>query len=138
MKTLVSSFVAGMLLAPCMVIAGTVAQVNVEIDLEEMSARGSLTTARFSDDPQELIGCGVRHTLEEGGGLDSWAFCQARVSPDNFVLCLTYNPEMIDKIAGLNSYSYVEFKWDEDGECTHFGFSTQSLQIPENVGKKLK
>jgi hypothetical protein len=59
------------------------------------------------------------------------------VDPETSVLCIALDAELIDKIADLNHYSYVVFGWDENGECTHFGFSTQSGQIPgKNDTKK--
>ena len=131
MKTLLRFLAAGMLLVSSVAYAGFsfVGQFGVEINSDDQWARGITTTARFSDDPEEHIGCGVRHTLIDGV-LDSWGFCQASISPDIYVNCIALNAELIDKIAGLNSFSFVEFNWDENGECTHFGFSTQSGHIP--------
>ncbi len=106
-----------------------VGQDDTVIDLEGQFAAGLLTSARFSDDPEEGIGCGVRHHLIDGEFV-SWAFCQASKSPDIYTVCITENAELIDKIAGLNHYSYVMFRWDDNDECTYFGFSTQSFQIP--------
>ena len=134
MKSLAKFFVTVALLLPSMVHSGRAIDSNVVIDLVERTAQGILTTARFSEDPEEFIGCGVRYTVTPTG-LSSFGACQANVSPDNFVFCVTTDPELVDKIAGLNHYSFVDFRWDENDECIFFGFSTQSFNIPENVGE---
>ncbi len=122
---------AGTLLVSTVAFAGLsyVGTHNVDINQEDRYATGLLASARFSDDPEEGIGCGVRHRLIDGE-LNSWGFCQASISPDIYVNCITYNADLIDKMAGLNHYSYVRFEWDDNGECTYFNFSTQSFQIP--------
>ena len=128
-------------LVPSIAHAGVASQMNVTIDFEEKIAEGIMKTARFSSNQDELIGCGVRYYLNEDLVIDfSWAFCQARLSyePGIYVSCYTENPELIDKIAALNSYTYVVFQWNDNGDCTHFGFSTQSMHIPEKVGEKPK
>ena len=135
MKVLVQTLTAAMLLVFSVAYAGLAFERNVEIDLEGQIALGALGIARFSDNPDEYIGCGVRHTLVDGV-FDSWAFCQAGLSPENNVSCITFNAELIDKIAALSNYDYVEFWWDNNGECTHFGFSTQSLHLPSGKDSK--
>lgn len=101
----------------------------VEIDFENRLAKGHLTTARFSDNSDEFIGCAVSHRVVEGG-LDSWAFCQAQTSSGDYMFCFTENDKLIDKIADLNHHSYLFFWWDESEVCTRVRFSTQSFQIP--------
>ena len=123
--------VAGTMLVSSMVFAGATNDLSkwgVEINFEEQTAGGLMPAARFSEEPVEWIGCGVRHTLVDGV-LDSWAWCTATENPETSVHCIALDAELIDKIADLNHYSYVVFGWDESGECTYFGFSTQSGQI---------
>jgi hypothetical protein len=122
---------AGTMLVSSMVFAGesAIGGYGVVIDSEEQTAGGLMGTARFSDVPEEFIGCGVRHTLVDGA-LDSWGWCIATKDSETSVRCKALDPELIDKMADLNHYSYVVFGWDDNGECTHFGFSTQSGQIP--------
>ena len=129
---LIQMLMAGTMLVSTVAIAGLsyVGTANVDINLEDGYATGLLSTARFSDDPEEGIGCGVRHRLIDGE-LNSWGFCQASISPDIYVNCITFNTDLIDKMAGLNHYSYVRFEWDDNGECSYFNFSTQSFQIPD-------
>ena len=125
--------VAGTMLVSSMVFAGASGvgddQFDVEINFEEQFARGLMPTVRFSEDPEAFIGCGVRHTLVDGV-IESWAWCQASKSPEIQIICHSFNAELIDKIASLNHYSFVVFGWDDDFICDHFGFSTQSGQIP--------
>ena len=128
---------AGTLLVSTVAFAGVsnVGDSGIQINLEERVALGLLPSARFSDDPEEHIGCGVRHPLIDGE-LDSWGFCQASISPDIYVSCITFNAELIDKIADLNHYSFVRFEWDINGECTYFSFSTKSGQIVDKNDMK--
>ena len=135
MKVLVQILTVAMLFISSVAYAGLAFERNVEIDLEGQSALGALGIARFSDNLDEYIGCGVRHTLVDGV-LDSWAFCQAGFSPEIYTSCITFNAELIDKIAELNTYDYVQFEWDDNGECTHVGISTQSLHIPAGKDSK--
>ncbi len=119
--------------------AGTVVEVPVTIDMDAKTATGNLTGARFSDNEFESIGCGVREIAPTDGSTGfSWGFCQARVEEDNNVVCFTQNPVLLDKMAAMNDYSYVVFRWDDNIQCEYIGFSTQSQYIPEYKDKKDK
>ncbi|MCW8856413.1 MAG: hypothetical protein OQJ95_03545 [Kangiella sp.] len=118
--------------------AGSTSEVPVTIDTENSIAFGNMVTARFSDNPDEIIGCGVRHYAFADGTEYSWGFCQARVEPGVLQLCSTTNPVLLDKMSNINDFSYISFGWDENDECTNVGFSTQSQYIPEFQDKKDK
>ncbi len=143
MKILLRFLAAGTLLVSSIVFAGFAGEAPVEIDRDLQQASGLPITARFSDNPDETIGCGVQYRVREEGGLSSFAFCQATLSfdPENRIICFTFNTELVDKIAELKHYSFVRFEWEEVGEegeeffeCTAFRFTTQSHHIPEHLG----
>jgi len=63
-------------------------------------------------------------------------FCQAQVVEGESVICFAYdNPELVDQIKSLASFSFITFRWDDEGNCTYIGSSTQSQYIPS---KKFK
>ena len=117
--------------------AGAVIDIPVTIDNETMMASGNMKTARFSANEQEQIGCGTRAS-ETSAGVFQWGFCQARIDEATTAFCSTDNPELVDKIRNINDYSFVSFRWNEEGFCTYLGFSTQSQYIPEYKDKKAK
>jgi len=118
-----------------LVLAGGVAAAGVydpypvEIDFENQFAAGDMYTARLSGNPDALIGCGIRVPAP---GV-TFAFCQARLGPtdDQYVACFTEDPTMVAVIGALDDFSWIVFRWDDDGNCTSVGNSTQSLRLPE-------
>lgn len=136
----IKSILATMVLSFCIstASAGSTSEVPVTIDTENSIAYGNMVSARFSDNPDEIIGCGVRHYAFADGTEYSWGFCQARVEPGVVKLCSTTNPVLLDKMSNINDFSYISFGWDENDECTNVGFSTQSQYIPEFKGKDKK
>lgn len=140
MKRVIKSLIAGMFFMPIFAYAGVAGTSGLEIDWDLQEASGIMSVVRFSDDPNERLGCGAYHSVE-GGGLYSYGFCVAQYGPEreDRVVCYTEVPELIDKITQINHYSWVFFKWqwnDDLGynECVRFRFSTQSHHIPEGVG----
>lgn len=134
-KQLIGILLAGFSIS---VIAGSAIEAPVEINLETNSASGNMKTARFSKNDSEQIGCGTR-TI---GATDyspafSWGFCQAQVIEGESVMCFAYdNPELVDQIKSLASFSYISFRWDDEGNCTYAGSSTQSQYIPSKGFKQ--
>ncbi len=118
--------------------AGFTSDVPVTIDNENNLAYGNMVSARFSDNSEELIGCGVRNYAFSDGFEYSWGFCQARIDAETSKICSTTNPALLDKMSNINDFSYISFGWDENDECTNVGFSTQSQYIPEFKDKKEK
>ncbi|MCO7224744.1 hypothetical protein [Pleionea sp. CnH1-48] len=120
--------------------AGLTQPAPVTIDTENRFASGDMATARFSKNASEAIGCGIRKVAVSDEEVISFGFCQARVSEedDGFVFCSTQNKELLDGINSISSYSFISFAWNEDGECTRIGNSTQSHYIPNFKRKKNK
>jgi hypothetical protein len=114
--------------------AGFTQPVPVEIDFTNRWARGDMSTARNSANPFEYIGCGVRNFA----GGSNFAFCQAGLgeATGQYLTCFTYDPLLIDAIKAIGDFSYVQFDWDADFNCTHVGISTQSFYLPDLKPKK--
>ena len=130
-----------MLLLPSVVLGGFASNRLVEIFWDEQEARGNLSATRFSDNPVEQIGCAVSYYEQGGGEIYSYAVCKAVLGEEEQIICYTENVELVDKIAGLNHYSWLTFSWEWDealeyNKCTVFRFSTYSHHIPEFVLKK--
>jgi hypothetical protein len=114
--------------------AGLARPVPVEIDFTARFARGDMSTARNSANPFEFIGCGVRN---RNGG-PNFAFCQAGIgeAEGQYLTCYTFDPLLIDAIKSIGDFSYIQFDWDVDFNCTHIGISTQSFYLPDLKPKK--
>jgi len=109
--------------------AGSVIPARVTVDLDARIAFGDQLTARTSANDVELIGCGVRYFDDGMGGAFSFGFCQAINADEETILCQTMSPSLLDAIKSLNSYSYITFTWNELGDCTQVGNSTQSFYL---------
>lgn len=123
---------------PALVLAGAVEPRPVEVNLNpdgSGNAQGSMSTARFSDNDVEYIGCGVRIWSQPDGSYMHWGFCQAKAADGTQSICNTEDPEMLDVMKATGDYSFITFEWDADGNCTYLGFSTQSFYIPEHINK---
>jgi len=123
-------------LASVSAVAGDVQPAPVMIDWEAKFAHGDMLTARDSDDPAALIGCGVRYFDDGAGGALEFGFCQARVTADEAISCSIQNPGLLQAVHSLGDYSYIQFKWDDDLNCTHIGSSTQSIYLPKTKSNK--
>jgi len=108
--------------------AGYIQPQPVQIDNNARTAFGDMVSARYSDDPQELIGCGIRQ-IEVGVDVFVFGFCSAAVSEAS-ITCLTVNPDLIRAIDSISDYSFITFSWNAEDECTRIGVSTQSFYLP--------
>jgi hypothetical protein len=120
--------------------AGLVQPAPVMITLNEDNsgfAQGDMLTARYSDNDVEFIGCGTR-TIEAGGPLFHFGFCQATDSEGNMAFCSTNDADLLTSMRATADYSFVTFGFNTDGVCTRIGFSTQSFYLPNKVQKKSK
>ncbi len=114
-------------------LAGYVQDVPVEVDMEGMFAHGNMKNARYSENEFEFIGCGTRtYAATDTSPAFQWGFCQASVAEGETAFCSTFdNPELLNQIKAAASYSYITFRWNENGECTYIGNSTQSFYLPQ-------
>ena len=114
--------------------AGFVQPAPVQIDFTNRIAFGDMYTARNSANAFEYIGCGVRYSP---AGL-IFAFCQAALgeAPEQQITCFTDNETMAQAIRSIADFSFIQFAWDADGNCTRIGNSTQSFYLPDFKAKK--
>lgn len=110
--------------------AGKVNNEFVKVDLKTRTAKGNLADARFSDNKNEFIGCGVHAKVYDDGSVGQQAFCQAKDEQEQHVVCYTEHPVLLEKINAINDYSYLRFGWNEEGDCNSIYISTQSFYIP--------
>ena len=113
-------------------LAGLVNEFPVAVTLNpdgSGTAAGSMTTARFSKNKVEYIGCGVRRFDDGVGGVFVFGFCQASTEDEVLGFCQTENPTLIASIGDQDDFSFITFSWDAATECQGIGNSTQSFYI---------
>ena len=121
------------LLASSAALAGLVTDQPVTVTLNgdgSGNAAGSMTTARFSKNNVEFIGCGVRRIDDGAGGVILFAFCQAADAANVQGFCSTDKPNLIASIGDQDDFSFITVSWNAAGECRSIGNSTQSFYIP--------
>ncbi len=113
--------------------ASLVQPAPVDVDLDNNQASGDMVSARFADDDVTFIGCGTRNFSDPAapGSEFQFGFCQAQDADEEQFTCFTEDPFLLDKIKNVNDFSFITFAWNEDGDCTSVGTSTQSFYIPE-------
>lgn len=94
------------------------------------SANGAQSSARFSKNKVEYIGCGVRRFDDGLGNTFVFGFCQASTADEVLGFCETESPLLIQSIGDQDDYSFITFSWNADGVCRRIGNSTQSFYIP--------
>lgn len=129
-------FIALAMLFASSAYAGFVQPAPVNVDTVNRIATGDMATARFADNEDEFIGCGMRFISDGAGGVIAWGFCQARQEGGESLTCFTQDAALIDAMKATSDYSYISFSWDEEEECTRIGFSTQSFYIPKHWKKQ--
>lgn len=135
-KRIITTAILG--LFSTIVVAGSVIDFPVEVVLNadlSGSAAGNMTSARFSDNDVEYIGCGTRNVDFGGGNLFEFAFCQAGDAAEVEAFCSTENPDLVDAVRAIADFSFVTFAFNDLGECTRIGLSTQSFYIPSGKAK---
>ena len=108
--------------------AGLYEPAPFELDLEIRQAFGDMTSVANSNSDAEFIGCGTR-SFDVGGGTFRLGFCQAQDADGTFVQCFTESPALLGEIDSLSDRAFITFSWDEDGNCTAVGNSTQSFYL---------
>lgn len=120
---------SALVLAAGVAAGGVYAPAPLTIDFDNRLASGDMYSARLSGNADALIGCGMRSPAP---GF-SFAFCQAQIGPadDQYVSCFTTDPAHLATIGAMDDFSWISFRWNDDGECVSVGNSTQSLYLPE-------
>jgi hypothetical protein len=125
--------VGALTLSSAVAMAGLVQPVPVTVTLNadgSGAANGAMTTARFSTDTVQYIGCGVRKFDDGAGGVTTYGFCQASDDKGNLGFCSTENVALLEALQSISAYSFITFAWRADGTCRTIGNSTQSFYIP--------
>ncbi len=115
-------------------IAGYKQPAPVDVDLVNRTALGDMVSAQQAKDEVTYIGCGIRK-IQTGAGVASTGFCQARDADEEQFTCFTQDPELLAATATTGDFSFITFAWNEDGECTYIGVSTQSFYLTEKMVK---
>ena len=90
------------------------------------SAGGVLTTARYSADSRQYIGCRVS---AYANGSRS-AYCAAQTSTDATAYCSTSDPKLIEKIQKMTDSSYVSFTGNRTtAACSNIGIANYSTRL---------
>jgi hypothetical protein len=139
MKTIKIILVTSVAFFSTITIAGSISEIPVTVTLNEDgsgSMSGSMSTARFSDNDVEFIGCGTRNIDAGQPELVRFAFCQGGTAAGEEGFCSTLNPALVDILDAIADNSFVLVNFDANGDCISIGLSTQSFYIPD--GKKAK
>ncbi len=121
-------------LASPMASAGLYQPAPFVFDPANRVAAGDMYSVRISDNTGDFIGCGIR-AYDNGF---TTGFCQAGTGTNDgeFFTCFTDNPTLLEALKAISAFSFITFRWDADGNCTHIGNSTQSLYLPSWKDKK--
>jgi hypothetical protein len=111
-------------------VAGFVQPAPVMIDTDNMYAQGDMWTARTADNDTDFIGCGIRHFDDGMGNELLFGFCQAGNADVESFTCFTQDEDLLGALASIGDFSFITFNWNEDGDCTRIGVSTQSFYLP--------
>ena len=115
-------------------VAGFKQPAPVDVDLVNRFAQGDMVTAQQASDNITYIGCGIRK-ISTGGGVVSTGFCQARDAANEQFTCFTQDPDLLAATASTADFSFLTFSWNQDGECTRIGNSTQSFYLTDKMVK---
>lgn len=96
-------------------IAGVQNTPQVTIYSTTMEARGSMVGAHISADSTQQIYC----TTEKWDSGLSHTWCGATDSANNSVVCSTWDSRLVDATLALSDESFILFRWDAIGNCTH-------------------
>ncbi len=108
--------------------AGLYLAEPVVVDLINRSASGDMWSARYSDQSDSFIGCGVTSVSAELGG-GQFAFCQAQDAAGVSVFCAINDPALIESVQAMTSDVVLRFQWNTANECTVVNVSAQSYSI---------
>lgn len=121
-------FITVMILFSTYVNAGEVRRNSVYVDV--LYAEGIVSSARFSDNDIEAIGCGTSNWLDGFGGiLFQFNTCFATNSQGESVVCYTENKDLIAQIQSITDSSWIAFRADENGDCSALRVSNNSIFI---------
>jgi hypothetical protein len=106
--------------------AGSKFVLGVFIDTNGHIAQGAISDARNSADSTSRIQCQLGASAA-GLGMA----CYAMDANSVFATCFSSNPTFAQAIAAIQSDTFVEFRWDDAGNCTSVLVSQDSATGPK-------
>jgi hypothetical protein len=106
--------------------AGSKAVLPLTIDTQQRFALGTVSDARNSADSTSRIECQIGAS-SAGLGMS----CYAADANNNIGVCFSNDPKFAQVAAAIQSDSYIEFHWDESGNCTSLVVAQDSLSGPK-------
>ncbi len=90
-------------------------KAKVEVVIANNVARGSMTSARYSGDNLQQIGCfAYSGTYAAGAGATCYAYDKAGGSHG----CTTYNPNLVGRVSAITDSSIITFSTQPgSGQC---------------------
>jgi hypothetical protein len=96
------------------------------IDTQQRFAVGAISETRNTPDTTSRIECQV--------GISASGFgmaCYAVDANNRIGTCISSSPTFAQLAAAVQSDSYIEFHWDEAGNCTSLTISEDSMTAPK-------
>jgi hypothetical protein len=124
-----ATLVAMSLVLPGAAVAGLKVPIEVRVNTAISFAHGALGTARNSKDSMQDIGCAISSTVGQPYTSGScWAFDAS----GNIGQCSYFDRPQLDKaVASISNDSYIQFTWNDKGECTKINVMNGSLYEPK-------
>lgn len=119
--------IVGLSTVSSLAFAGAQAQAPVTVDANARTASGSLGTTRNFGGWIEMLGCSS--TAVAGGG--SYANCTAQDAAGTYVMCWSYDPEIVQAARSMNGDSFIAFGWEKNGECSYLAVENFSHIEPK-------
>lgn len=132
-------FAGSLVLLSAAAVAGLSQPAPVFVELALKVAGGDMLTAATDKAENVFIGCGTRNYDDGNGSIFTFGFCQAEDAEGEIITCITENPDLVQAVRAISDFSYIEFRWEDDGNggssCTSIGISTQSFYIEKPKSK---
>jgi hypothetical protein len=106
-------------------LAGERDNFPININIASRVADGQMGSVRASPDAFQVIGCGLGF-----GGVSPIASCHASDAAGTSIMCTSTDPGIVQVISALTPSSFIEFFWDDAGNCTTVAISTDSAGLP--------
>jgi hypothetical protein len=85
-------------------------------------SNGALGSVRASTDSTQYIGCTTYFS--------NTGYCYSVSASGTYRSCYWNNAIISEVVATMRSYSYVEFDWDDSGNCTAVSVGNDSIYRP--------
>lgn len=102
-------------------------KISTEVRVSNTAASGSMTSARYSKDDLQKIGCsGGVNPIFEG----SFASCFATDKVEHTLACVTTNPNMVQAVSAITDSSFLGFTTaNGSGQCLSIDVNNLSAYL---------